>query len=135
MTYLLDTNVLRQLMDQHPQVLARMASVATSNRVAACAVVRGEALFGVERIPPGKRRDAVEQNVRAVLASLHEEAVPVAASEHYASIKRGRERAGMRMEENDLWIAATALALGAVLVTHDVDFQNTAGLITEDWTV
>ena len=38
------------------------------------------------------------------------------------------------MDENDLWIAATALALGATLVTRDSDFSGTPGLVIEDWT-
>jgi predicted nucleic acid-binding protein len=32
------------------------------------------------------------------------------------------------MGENDLWIAATARALGATLVTRDQDFDNIDGL-------
>jgi predicted nucleic acid-binding protein len=39
------------------------------------------------------------------------------------------------MDENDLWIAATALALNATLVTRDADFGGIAGLVMEDWTV
>lgn len=38
------------------------------------------------------------------------------------------------MDENDLWIAATALVLGAVLVTRDSDFRNITGLSVENWT-
>jgi predicted nucleic acid-binding protein len=39
------------------------------------------------------------------------------------------------LDENDLWIAATALALDAVLVTRDSDFQQIEGLSVNDWTV
>jgi predicted nucleic acid-binding protein len=35
---------------------------------------------------------------------------------------------------NDLWIAATSIDLGAVLVTRDADFSRVAGLVIEDWT-
>lgn len=39
------------------------------------------------------------------------------------------------MEENDLWIAATAISLGAVLVSADGDFERVgAPLELEDWT-
>ena len=37
--------------------------------------------------------------------------------------------------KNDLWIAATALALDAVLITRDSDFQQIEGLSVNDWTV
>jgi len=39
------------------------------------------------------------------------------------------------LDENDLWIAATALALGATLVSRDADVQQIGGLRVEDWTV
>jgi predicted nucleic acid-binding protein len=37
------------------------------------------------------------------------------------------------MDENDLWIAATALALGATLVSRDGDFKQIDGLSVENW--
>jgi len=39
-----------------------------------------------------------------------------------------------QLDENDLWIAATARALGAIVVTTDSDFQRVSGLQIEDWT-
>ena len=45
-----------------------------------------------------------------------------------------RERKGLALDENDLWIAATALALGSVLISRDSDFQQIDGLMVEDWT-
>jgi predicted nucleic acid-binding protein len=38
------------------------------------------------------------------------------------------------MDENDLWIASTAIALGAVLITRDSDFSQVPDLKIEDWT-
>jgi len=35
---------------------------------------------------------------------------------------------------NDIWIAATALAIGANLVTHNNHFQHVKNLVTVDWT-
>jgi predicted nucleic acid-binding protein len=45
------------------------------------------------------------------------------------------ERQGLSLDENDLWIAATASAVGATLVTRDRDFGSVEGLTTTDWTV
>ena len=60
--------------------------------------------------------------------------VPEAAGDACASIKRTREQQGLRVDENDLWIAATASAVGATLVTRDRDFTSVEGLATTDWT-
>jgi predicted nucleic acid-binding protein len=46
-----------------------------------------------------------------------------------------QERKGLSLSANDLWIAATALALGAKLVTRDSDYAKIEGLPTENWTV
>jgi predicted nucleic acid-binding protein len=45
------------------------------------------------------------------------EPVPEAAGDYYARIKRTRQRKGLVLDENDLWITSTALALGAVLIS------------------
>jgi tRNA(fMet)-specific endonuclease VapC len=63
------------------------------------------------------------------------EPVPVAAGQLYADLKHRMRRSGTPLDENDLWIAATALALGAVLVTSDSDFSRVPALVIEDWTV
>jgi predicted nucleic acid-binding protein len=38
------------------------------------------------------------------------------------------------LDENDLWIAATALALYATLISRDSDFHYIDGLKVENWT-
>lgn len=52
----------------------------------------------------------------------------------YARLKSEAERAGTPLDENDLWIAASAQATGAVLVTADSDFAKIAHLDVENWT-
>jgi tRNA(fMet)-specific endonuclease VapC len=50
------------------------------------------------------------------------------AGDHYSRVKHLRQKQGRPMGENDLWIAATARALSATLVTRDQDFDNIDGL-------
>jgi tRNA(fMet)-specific endonuclease VapC len=99
-----------------------------------CTIVQGELLFGVERLPPGKRRDELGQKLRTVLAGLRCEPVAESAGAHYARAKRACQIKGLPLDENDLWIAATSLALGAILVTRDAHFTRVDGLSVEDWT-
>ena len=85
-------------------------------------------------MPQGRRRSALEAATTAALAGLPCYAIPAAAGDQYSRIKYSCERKGSRLDENDLWIAATAITLVATLVTLDVDFKNVDGLIIEDWT-
>ena len=56
------------------------------------------------------------------------------AGDAYGQIKAARQRQGLTLDENDLWVAATARALGANLVSSDRDFAQIARLTMEDWT-
>jgi tRNA(fMet)-specific endonuclease VapC len=48
--------------------------------------------------------------------------------EAYARIKVAAQQQGTTLDECDLWIAATAMALDAILVTSDSDFPRITGL-------
>ena len=121
-------------MREHPQIDARLASVSATDRVVICSVVRGEIRFGIERLPSSKRRRDLETKASKLFSVLPCEPVPAAAGDHYARIKLARQQRGLTLDENDLWIAATALALGAVLISRDSDFQQIDGLTVNDWT-
>jgi tRNA(fMet)-specific endonuclease VapC len=62
------------------------------------------------------------------LATVRCEPVPDRAGDFYAVVKLTRQQRGLTLDENDLWVAATALALGATLVTRDSDFGGIDGL-------
>jgi predicted nucleic acid-binding protein len=56
------------------------------------------------------------------------EPIPPAAGDLYALVKIAQQRQSLPLDENDLWMAATALALNAILVSRDSDFQAIEGL-------
>jgi len=132
-TYLLDTTTFSALMRRDTKVRARVAALAPTDRVAICTITRGEVLYGLVRLPEGKRRSALEAEAMYLFGEVVCLAVPEAAADQYTSIKRETERKGTPLDENDLWIAATARTLGAVVVTTDSDFQRVSGLQIEDW--
>jgi tRNA(fMet)-specific endonuclease VapC len=134
MTYLLDTNAFSDLMRKHAKLDARMASLSQAERVVICTIVCGEIRFGLEQLPQGRRRQDLENQAAPLLAIIPCESIPEAAGDHYARIKLTRQRKGLTLDENDLWIAATAVALDAVLVSRDSDFQQIEGLKVDDWT-
>ncbi len=135
MLFLLDTNAFSDLMREHPKLDTRLATLPSTDRVVICSVVRGEIRYGIERLPQSKRRQELETKATKLFAVLPCEPVLEAAGDHYAKIKLARQQKGLTLDENDLWIAATALALGAVLVSRDSDFQQIDGLTVNDWTV
>lgn len=134
MTFLLDSTAFSDLMREHAKVDARLASLPPTDRAVICSVVRGEILYGIERLPPGKRREDLEAKAARLFAIVPCEPVPQAAGDHYAKVKLARQQRGLALDENDLWIAATALAFGSVLVSRDSDFGQIDGLTVEDWT-
>ena len=133
MDYLLDTNALSDIVADNPQFAGRIAALQPNDRIRLCTIVRGEALFGVGKLPAGKRRTEIERKLYAALAGIPCEAVPPAAGDEYAKVKLARQQLGRPLDENDCWIAATALSLSAVLVTRDCDFAGIDGLTVEDW--
>jgi predicted nucleic acid-binding protein len=127
-TYLLDTNAIRDLMRAAERVENWMAGLDRGDRIVTCSIVRGELLFGIARLPEGKRREELEEMGTQFLAAFRCEPVPERAGDYYAAVKLARQQRGLALDENDLWIAATALALGATLVSRDDDFAGVDGL-------
>jgi len=134
MLFLLDSNAFSDLMRKHPKVESRLAALEPEDKVVTCPIVRGEILYGIERLPEGRRRVELAKQAGPLFESIRCEPIPAAAGDAYARIKRAREREGLALDENDLWIAATAFAIGATLVTRDRDFASISGLTTIDWT-
>lgn len=135
MIFLLDTNAFSDLMREHPKISVRLASINAPDRVVICPTVQGEIKYGIARLPFGQRRQDLERKAARLFASLTCEPVPEAAGDHYATVKLIRLKKSLGLEENDQWIAATALALGATLVSRDTAFQQIDGLLVEDWTL
>jgi predicted nucleic acid-binding protein len=127
-TYLLDTNAISAIMRADGKMASWLSSVGTGDRVVVCPVARGEILFGLERLAAGRRRTELEMKAQKLFASLACEPIPPGAGDLYASVKVARQRRGLPLDENDLWMAATALAIGATLVTRDSDFREIEGL-------
>ena len=131
--YLLDTNTVSAVMADRPKVKAKLAL--QPGQVVTCTIVRGEIQYGLERLPIGKRRTILESKASSVFAALPIEPVPAAAADLYGTIRRTLELKGQNPSDNDLWIAATALSLSAIVVSNDQVFSHVPGLVVEDWTV
>ena len=127
-TYLLGTNALSDLMRAAQAIENWMAGLDRGDRVVTCTIARGEILFGIARLPAGRQRTELEDTGRQFLAVFRCEPVPERAGDFYAVVKLARQQRGLTLDENDLWVAATALALGATLISRDRDFAGIDGL-------
>lgn len=121
-------------MAEQPRFAAKLAAASLVDRVCITTTVRGEILYGISRLPAGKRREALQARAEGLFGSIPCESLTSKAADHYASIKRDMASQGTSIAENDLWIAASALELGAVVVTRDRVFGRISGLPVEDWT-
>ena len=118
-----------------PEVKERLNSLTELDYPFTCPIVKGEILFGIARLPVGKRRRDLEQKANELFAAVPCDSIPEDVGDTYAQIKIASQQQGTPLDECDLWIAATALALDAILVTSDSDYQRITEvrLRLEDW--
>jgi len=113
---------------------AWLASLGEDERLFLSVVTNAEIRYGILRMPIGRRRQNLARayaRLRRRLASAW--GVSEEVSETCAAIKATLVGRGIVLPENDLWIAATALAHQAVLVTNDRHFALIPNLALEDW--
>jgi toxin FitB len=97
-TYLWDTTMFSALMRRDAKVRARVAALAAADRIVICTITRGEILYGLTRLPEGKRRSALEAEAMPLFGQLVCLAVPEAAADQYAAIKWETERKGTPLD-------------------------------------
>ena len=77
MIYLLDTSAIGALMRADIAMASWLPSIGADDRVAICAITRGEILFGLERLAPGRRRTELEEKAGRFFAVVPCEPIPV----------------------------------------------------------
>ncbi|EGK71399.1 MAG: type II toxin-antitoxin system VapC family toxin [Methyloversatilis sp.] len=130
MRHLLDTNIFIAALKGRSEVRTRLQRLPLADLLLS-PVVLGELELGVAK-------SAWPERNRARLADVvqHLTVVPLdaEAAHHYADIRAVLERRGTPIGANDLWIAAQARALGAVLVTDNVrELGRVDALKIDNW--
>jgi toxin FitB len=136
----LDTNVVSELMRHpaEPNVVTWVDQQPTSD-VYLTAITTAELLYGIARLPDGRRRetlaDLVQQLVEEDFAGRILPFDGDAAS-HYAQIVTARETRGLPISMPDAQIAAICRLHSADLVTRNVkDFAHTGIQTVNPWEV
>jgi tRNA(fMet)-specific endonuclease VapC len=128
--YLLDTNMASYVIKGNlPRVRERLLEIPMA-QVSISAVTEAELRFGVARRPEAVRLKVAVEEFLLRVAPLPWDSD---AAQHYARIRADLERTGVPMGNLDIMIAAHALALQAVLVTHDRVFHRVKQLKIQDW--
>ena len=131
MIYLLDTNVVSELVRPRPDPKVR-AWIASRDEVALSVISVEEIVFGLERAPAARRQrlaawlDELLDNVTMVAE------ITTAIARAAGELRSRRTRAGRPVTQADMLIAATALVHGWTLATRNVSDFEDCGVVLFD---
>jgi tRNA(fMet)-specific endonuclease VapC len=131
--YLLDANILSDML-RNPQGNAaqkyRRLSLDANVRLATSIVAASEMRYGVVK----KGSPALAKRVGQLLDAIEVLPLQAGVDAKYGEVRGDLERRGQLIGPNDMFLAAHALALDAVLVTDNVrEFERVNGLRLENW--
>ena len=130
MSYLLDTNIVSDLVRNPQGRVAQHIRGVGEAQVCTSIIVAAELRYGAER----KGSPRLVNQLVAVLGALTILPFEAPADEIYGTIGVRLEKAGIPIGANDLLIAAQALALGHTIVTDNVqEFSRIRELRRENW--
>jgi len=130
MFYLLDTNILSDLVRNPQGRIADQIRAIGEARIGTSIIVAAELRYGAIK----KGSDRLTAQIEAVLSRMEILPFEAPADTAYGMIRAQLERAGTLIGGNDLLIAAQTIALGHTLVTdNESEFARIDGLAWENW--
>ncbi len=134
--YLLDTSIVSSPVSKvpNPDVLKKLE--AHGHECAIAAPVWNELTYGCQRLPKGKRRDAIAAYLEDVVLASFPVLPYDEAAAHWHGLERARlDRTGKPAPYVDSQIAAIAHVNELTLVTANVgDFTRFTDIAIENWT-
>lgn len=131
MKWMLDTNTCIAIIRRQPETALKKLRGKDIGAVGLSSVTLGELGFGAEASArPEQNLDAL----REFLLPLEVAPFDEACAFRYGFVRASLKRKGRSIDSLDTQIAAHALALDVILVTHNArEFSRVDGLRTEDW--
>lgn len=130
MRYLLDTNIVSDLVRDPQGRVARKIRKVGESRVCTSIIVASELRYGAAK----RQSHRLTTQLEAVLGALEVLPFESPADAAYGAIRARLEKAGRPIGGNDLLIAAHALALGYAIVSdNEREFAGIPGLSHENW--
>jgi len=128
--YLLDTNILSDLLRNPGGRAARRLAVVGETAVCTSIVVACELRYGAAK----QGSPQLSERAEILLESLDVLPLDGESDRRYAEIRSHPDRLGTPIGSNDLLIAAHTLALDLILVTDNVEeFARVPDLSAENW--
>ena len=129
--FLLDTNILIYIRRNRPaRVFARFQKLPYGEAVLSV-ITYGELAYGAAK--SARRSEAMVQ-LEELRRALPVTALPATAAEIYGAARADLESRGQQIGNNDLWIAAHALAANLTLVTNNErEFARVKNLKIQNW--
>ncbi len=138
MTFLLDTDVVSEWTRPRPAPsVVRWLDEVDEDRVHLSVITLGELRDGVDRLPPGRRRSALDRWLRNDLPDRFAGRVlPVdtAIAERWGELRAVGASAGRTVPVVDGFLGATASVHGLTVVTRDIrDFTTMDVPVLDPW--
>jgi tRNA(fMet)-specific endonuclease VapC len=130
MRYLLDTNIISNLIRDPQGPVARRIREVGEAAVCTSIVVAAELRYGAAKLGSARFSARLEAVLEAIDVLPFERPMDAA----HGDIRAGLERAGRVIGANDLLIAAQAVTMGLKVVTaNEGEFDRVKGLERENW--
>jgi predicted nucleic acid-binding protein len=133
----LDTNVTSELMRPSPSsMVTAWVRSRTPTELFTTSITLAEILYGIERLPGGRRREVLRSTATEVFTTFADHVLPFDASAavEYARIVGDRDRAGAPIDGFDAQIAAISRVHGAALATRNIkDFRDLGLQLIDPW--
>jgi len=128
--YLLDTNVLSDLVRNPQGPSARRLAEVGDKFVCTSVIVAAELWYGAAK----RNSQRLTAQLEAILAAIEIVAIESPVERVYGRLRARLERDGQPIGGNDLLIAAQSISLGLTLVTDDErEFSRIVELPCENW--
>jgi tRNA(fMet)-specific endonuclease VapC len=132
--FLLDTNICIYIRQERPEPVLRRFRRLRPGEAALSVITYGELMYGAAK---SAQREAALERLRELVHWLPALPLPETAAEAYGAMRAELAAKGEmigNIGNNDLWIAAHAVASGLTLVTNnEKEFRRVHGLKLQNW--
>lgn len=131
-----DTNVISEPLKPAPDPLVLTWLAENSAEIALSAITVQELLYGVQRLPKGRRRVRLTEAIERLIRDAGDRVLAYDddAARCHATLRATRDAAGKTTSVEDGMIAAIAVARGAAVATRNVaDFEGFGVSVVDPW--